>query len=66
MTTCDEGDSFYLDASITYDAVTTLEGCYSDSGDTNWDLPEYVNGGVIGDGLPAVVAFENDVGSTVS
>ena len=62
--TCSDGDSFYVDAIWEYDALGTMNGCYEDSGHTNYDLPEYFRGGEKENGEPVVLASE--YGSKVS
>ena len=52
---CSDGDSFYLDASWTWDGLTTFDGCYSDSGSTLNDEAVYFRGGDKVDGEPAVI-----------
>ncbi|CAN0087269.1 unnamed protein product [Scytosiphon promiscuus] len=58
MATCMEGDSFYLDASVTYDDLPTFDGCYLDSGYTTGDdeLILYSRGGFFYYGQPGVLA----------
>ncbi|CAN0129309.1 unnamed protein product [Scytosiphon promiscuus] len=59
MATCLDGDSFYLDASVTYDGLPTFDGCYLDSGFTLNDLTVYSRGGSYYDYEPAVIATTN-------
>ena len=68
-TSCSDGDSFYLDVlGYSWDDLGTLDGCFSDSGYTDFDLPEYFRGGDKVEDEPVVVAtdfFGIPVSSTV-
>ena len=59
-TSCSDGDSFYLDVlGYSWDDLGTLDGCFSDSGYTNFDLPEYFRGGDKVEDEPVVVVTDN-------
>lgn len=65
MSTCSDGDSFYVDTDWEYDDLGTMNGCYEDSGDTTFDLPVYFRGGEQENDEPVVLAVDT-FGKTVS
>ena len=65
MTTCSDGDSFYLDASISYDDLGTMDGCYSYSGLLIHDITLYGRDGDLTHDEP-VMYVADSYGTSVS
>ena len=59
MATCLDGDSFYLDASVTYESLGTMDGCYGESGWLNLGITLYSRDGDLTHDEPVVLAVDS-------